>query len=68
MKSQDILQTIETVMPHALKIGGADALTELATDVRHGYSDANWLLECRTIRGSLPDVVREAAGRWSGTA
>ena len=65
---KDILQTIETVMPHALKIGGADALTELATDVRHGYSDANWLLECRTIRGSLPDVVREAAGRWSGTA
>ena len=63
---EDILQTIETVMPHALKIGGADALTELAADVRHGYSDANWLLECRTIRGSLPDVVREAAGRWAG--
>jgi len=63
---EDILQTIETVMPHALKIGGADALTELAADVRHGYSDANWLLECRTIRGSLPDVVREAAGRWGG--
>jgi carboxylate-amine ligase len=65
---EDILQTIETVMPHALKTGGADALTELATDVRRGYSDANWLLECLTVRGSLPDVVREAAARWSGTA
>ena len=55
-------------MPHALETGGADALTELAADVRHGYSDANWLLECRTISGSLPDVAREAAARWSGTA
>ncbi|HKI64435.1 MAG TPA: YbdK family carboxylate-amine ligase [Burkholderiales bacterium] len=63
----DILETIETVMPHALQLDGADALTELAADVRLGYSDANWLLECHTVRGSLPDVVRESAARWAGT-
>jgi gamma-glutamyl:cysteine ligase YbdK (ATP-grasp superfamily) len=53
-------------MPFALRLEGADALTELAAQVRRGYSDAAWLRECHTETGSLPDVAREAAARWGG--
>ena len=62
---QDILDTAAAVMPQAARLGCVEAVRELADDVRRGYSDAGWLRERLAKTGSLPDVVREAAERWS---
>jgi carboxylate-amine ligase len=62
---QDILDTAAAVMPQAARLGCVEAVRELAEDVRRGYSDAGWLRARLAVSGSLPDVVREAAERWS---
>ena len=62
----DILESIATVMPYARSLDGADALAELAADVRRGYSDADWLRARHAESGSLVDVVRESSDTWSG--
>jgi carboxylate-amine ligase len=65
---EDILNTIETVMPHAVRLEAGDALAELAAEVRNGYSDAGWQRARCAASGSLLDVVRESAARWAGPA
>jgi gamma-glutamyl:cysteine ligase YbdK (ATP-grasp superfamily) len=52
-------------MPQAARLGCAEAVRELAGDVRRGYSDAGWLRERLAATGSLADVVRESAALWS---
>jgi gamma-glutamyl:cysteine ligase YbdK (ATP-grasp superfamily) len=52
-------------MPHAVRLGAAAALSDLAAEVRGGYSDANWLRAQRAPAGALADVVRKAAERWA---
>jgi carboxylate-amine ligase len=64
---EDILDAIAHAMPHAVRLGGAPALSDLAAEVRGGYSDANWLRAQRGPAGALGDVVRKAAERWSAT-
>ncbi len=64
---QDILDTAAAVMPQATRLGCVDAVRELGEDVRRGYSDAGWLRARLAASGSLPDVVREAAERWSAS-
>jgi carboxylate-amine ligase len=61
---EDILESVAALMPHARPLGCAEALAELAGDVRRGYADAGWLRERHAVRHSLPDVVREACERW----
>ena len=65
---QDILDTAAAVMPQAARLGCVEAVRELAEDVRNGYSDAGWLRARLAASGSLPDVVREAAERWSASS
>jgi carboxylate-amine ligase len=62
---EDILDSIAHAMPHAQRLGCAQCLGDLAAEVRGGYSDAAWLREQRGSGGSLGDVVRKAAERWS---
>ena len=61
---EDILDTVTQVMPHARSLGSAEAVAELAGDVRRGYSEAAWLRERYKTTRSLRDVVREACSRW----
>ena len=63
---EDILDTIAEVMPQAHRFGSAGALSELSASVRAGTSDADWLRQRRTERGSLTDVVHAASDRWQG--
>lgn len=60
---QDILETLETIAPHSAELGSEEALAELGAQVQTGASDAQWL-RTRAAGNSLPDVVREACGRW----
>jgi carboxylate-amine ligase len=62
----DILDTVAEAMPQARGLGAAEAIAELAGDVRRGYSDAGWLRARFAERRSLADTVREAAERWAG--
>jgi len=62
---EDILDTAAVVMPQAARLGCAEAVRELAEDVRRGYSDAGWLRARLAASGSLPDVVREACDLWA---
>jgi carboxylate-amine ligase len=61
----DILDTVAHLLPHAGRLGSAEAMAELANDVRRGYSDADWLRARFAERGSLADAVREAAAKWA---
>jgi len=63
---EDILDTVAAVMPHARRLECAEAVAELAGDVRRGYSDADWLRARLAQAGSLTDVVRAASDRWAG--
>jgi carboxylate-amine ligase len=62
---EDILDSIAHAMPQALRLGCAQGLSDLAAEVRGGYSDAGWLRAQRGAGGSLGDVVRKAAERWA---
>ncbi|MGH9578744.1 MAG: hypothetical protein ACRD3R_15000, partial [Terriglobales bacterium] len=62
---EDILDTAAALVPQASRLGCADAVRELADDVRRGYSDAGWLRAQLAGTGSLADVVRESAALWS---
>ena len=61
----DILDAVAGAMPHARRLGSAEAIAELAGDVRRGYSDADWLRARFNERGSLADTVRDAAEEWA---
>jgi carboxylate-amine ligase len=62
---EDILDTVAHAMPHAARLGAAEALVEIATGLRGGYSDAAWLRQKRADTGSLGDTVREACNLWA---
>jgi carboxylate-amine ligase len=62
---QDILDTIAIIAAHAPRLDAGPLLAELATLVRHGESDADWLRARAKSRGSLADAVRDAAARWT---
>ena len=64
----DILDSIAMVMPHARRLGCAEAVAELAGGVRRGESEADWLRAHHAKGGALTDVVRAAAERWAGRA
>jgi glutamate---cysteine ligase / carboxylate-amine ligase len=62
---EDILSTLAELMPHAARLGSTEALKELASGVRAGYSEADWLRARRASTGSLSDAVREACQLWA---
>ena len=65
---QDILQTLDTLVPHAAEIRTAAALETLRADITARRSDAAWLRETHGKLGSLNDVARAQSERWIGRA
>jgi len=65
MIGEDILDTVAMVMPHARHLECAEALAQLAGDVRRDHCDADWLRARLSQAGSLADVVRAASDRWA---
>ena len=63
---QDILQTLDTLVPHAAEIRTAAALETLRTDITARRSDAAWLRETHGKLGSLNDVARAQSEQWMG--
>jgi len=65
---EDLLQTLETIAPHAQKLGSTEALAQLAEDVEEQRTDAGWLREMYRTRGSFNDVARLQSEVWMGKA
>ena len=63
---QDILQTLDTLVPHAAEIRTAAALETLRADITARRSDAAWLRETHGKLGSLNDVARAQSEQWMG--
>jgi carboxylate-amine ligase len=63
--AEDILATLAAVAPYAAQLGCAPVLEQIATGVRAGASDADWLRARHAQGGSLADVVRAASERWA---
>jgi carboxylate-amine ligase len=62
----DMLDTLETIAPHAAQLECQEALSELSSCLERGESDADWLRQQRKGGESLADVVRSACSRWDG--
>jgi carboxylate-amine ligase len=63
---QDILQTLDMLVPHAAEIRTVAALETLRADVTARRSDAAWLREIHGKLGSLNDVARAQSEQWMG--
>jgi len=63
---QDMLQTLEMLIPHAAEIRTAAALETLRADITACRSDAAWLRETHGTLGSLNDVARAQSEQWMG--
>jgi len=62
----DILQTIARLQQGNDKFESYSLLSELRTRVEQNESDSNWLRAVYQQDGSLQEVVRQQAARWSG--
>lgn len=62
---EDILATLEKMVPHAEALGSMDALAHLAAAAREG-SDAMWLRRYYERDGSVEAMVNAAIGRFRG--
>jgi carboxylate-amine ligase len=60
----DLLDTLQLVRRFATDTSGAQALDQLAEDVRQGSSDSAWLRDTHRRTGSLSDVVRGQCEVW----
>ena len=60
----DLLETLQLVRRFATDTSGAQALDQLAEDVRQGGSDSAWLRDAHRRTGSLSDVVRGQCEVW----
>ena len=63
---QDILRTLDTLVPHAAALRTAAALEILRADVTARRSDAAWLRETHGKLGSINDVARAQSEQWMG--
>jgi len=64
--SDDLLETLRVVAPHAAALGNGEALAQLAASVEAGHSDADWLRGVYRERESLNDVARLQSDLWMG--
>jgi len=65
---QDILETLELITPHAADLRGSAALAKLTADIVADRTDAAWLREAYSSRGSLNDVARMQSELWMAGA
>jgi len=63
---QDIMQTLDTLVPHAAALRSAAALETLRADVTARRSDAAWLRETHGKLGTINDVARAQSEQWMG--
>lgn len=63
---RDILNTLESLHPHAAELGTTEALAALRADADARRSDATRLREVHRELGSLNDVARRQSEEWMG--
>jgi glutamate---cysteine ligase / carboxylate-amine ligase len=63
----DVLETLDRLLPRSVALGTTEPLRELAALVRAEKSDSAWLREQYAQKHSMPDVVREQAALWRGS-
>jgi carboxylate-amine ligase len=61
---EDLLATLDRLLPRSVALGTTAALRELAATAREDRSDSAWLRAQYAATRSMPDVVREQALRW----
>jgi carboxylate-amine ligase len=62
--ADDLRSTLRRLAPHATALGSTAAIESLLATVNGGGNDASWLRARYAAGGTLPDVVREQAGRF----
>jgi glutamate---cysteine ligase / carboxylate-amine ligase len=64
---EELLATFAVVSPYARSVGAVESLERLGSFVQARSNHARQLREIFDKKGSLSDVVREAAALWAGT-
>ena len=64
--SEDILETLDAIEPHAEVLGSKAALTEVAAIARGQVNDATWLRGIFDKEKSLHEAVRQQCLQWRG--
>jgi carboxylate-amine ligase len=64
--SDDILETLDAIAPHADELGSKAALTEVAAIARGQINDATWLRGMLDKENSLHETVRQQCLQWRG--
>jgi carboxylate-amine ligase len=62
----DIAETLDVLVPHALALGSGAALAEIGASLESGQNDSGWLRETFGQTKSLSDVVRLQSRQWAG--
>ena len=63
---EDIAETLDALVPHALALGSGAALAEIGASLDTGQNDSGWLRDTFRQTKSLNDVVRLQSRQWSG--
>jgi len=63
---EDIAETLDALVPHALALGSGDALAEIGANLVSGQNDSGWLRDTFMQTKSLSDVVRLQSRLWAG--
>ena len=63
---EDIAETLDILVPHALALGSGAALAEIRASLDTGQNDSGWLREAFKQAKSLSDVVRLQSRQWAG--
>jgi len=65
---EHIVQTMESIAPHARDIGAWSGVQLLREDALHSINDARWLREQHAREQLLAEVVRQASLKFRGHA
>jgi glutamate---cysteine ligase / carboxylate-amine ligase len=63
---EDIAETLDILVPHALALGSSSALAEIGVSLDSGQNDSGWLRDTFGQTKSLSDVVRLQSRLWAG--
>jgi carboxylate-amine ligase len=63
---EDIAETLDVLVPHALALGSGAALAEIGASLETGLNDSGWLRDTFKQAKSLSDVVRLQSRQWAG--
>jgi len=63
---EDVAETLDALVPHALALGSGAALAEIGASLDTGQNDSGWLRDTFRQTKSLNDVVRLQSRQWSG--